>query len=106
MMTIGGSWGTTLLVGSAMLLILSLTFMFLTRSLGSSSLSVRCPMTGHLIAVPHIADESSYVTDAMRGSAYTRVSRSAGDRAVAGSGSCSTRATARAPQRGPRAGGS
>jgi hypothetical protein len=46
MMTIGGSWGTTLLVGSAMLLILGLTFMFLTRSLGSSSLSVRRPMTG------------------------------------------------------------
>jgi hypothetical protein len=70
MMTIGGSWGTTLLVGSAMLLILGLTFMFLTRSLGSSSLSVRCPMTGHMIAVPHIADESSYVTDAMTCSTF------------------------------------
>jgi hypothetical protein len=70
MMTIGGWWGITLLVGSAMLLILGLTFMFLTRSLGTSSVSVRCAMTGRMIAVQHIADESSYVTDVVTCSAF------------------------------------
>jgi hypothetical protein len=73
MMTIDGSWGITLLLGSAMLLTLGLTFMFLTRSLGTSSVSVRCPMTGHMIAVQHIADESSYLTDVVTCSAFPHV---------------------------------
>jgi hypothetical protein len=70
MMTTDGSWEITLLVGSAMLLTLGLTFMFLTRSIGTPSVSVRCPITGHMIAVQHIADEGSYLTDVVTCSAF------------------------------------
>lgn len=70
MMTIDGSWGITLLVGAGMLLTLGLTFLFLTRSLGTPSASVRCPMTGHMTVVQHIADEGSYLTDVVTCSAF------------------------------------
>jgi hypothetical protein len=63
MVTIGGLWGVTLLVGGAMLLFLGLTFLFITRSTGGLSVLGRCPMTGYTTVVQHIPEESSYVTD-------------------------------------------
>ena len=72
MMTIGESWGITLLMGSAMLLILGLTFVYLTRSFGTPSVPVRCPMTGHMAFVQHIADEGSYLTDVVTCGAFPR----------------------------------
>jgi hypothetical protein len=62
MTTLDGSWDT-LLVGAGMMLILGVTFLVLSRSLGTSSVSVRCPITGHMSVVQHVADEGSYVTD-------------------------------------------
>jgi hypothetical protein len=70
MWTVGGSWGITLLLGAAMILIVGLTFALMTRSLGTSSVSVRCPMTGHMIAVQHIAAEGGYLTDMVTCSAF------------------------------------
>jgi hypothetical protein len=70
MIALGGSWGITLLVGAGILLILGLTFLFLTRSLRTPSVSVRCPMTGHMIVVQHITGDSGYLTDVVTCSAF------------------------------------
>jgi hypothetical protein len=70
MVTIGGSWGVTLLVGGAMLLFLGLTFLFITRSARGLSVLVRCPMTGSKTVVQYIPDESGYVTDVVSCGAF------------------------------------
>jgi hypothetical protein len=56
-------WGTTLLAGAALLLVLGVGFVLLTRSHAWPGVPVRCPVHGHLAFVQHIADEESYVTD-------------------------------------------
>jgi hypothetical protein len=70
MVSIGGSWGVTLLVGGAMLLFLGLTFLFITRSPRGLGVLVRCPMTGYATVVQRIPDESSSVTDVVSCSAF------------------------------------
>jgi hypothetical protein len=72
MATIGGSWEITLLVGAGMLLVLGLTFLSLTRSLAAPSASVRCPMTGQMAVVQHIADGGSYFTDMVTCRAFSQ----------------------------------
>jgi hypothetical protein len=57
-------WGTTLVAGAALLLVLGVGFVLLTRSHASPGVPVlRCPVSGHLAFVQHVGDEGSYVTD-------------------------------------------
>jgi hypothetical protein len=68
--TIGESWGGTLLVTGAILLLLGLTFLLITRSTRGLSVLVRCPMTGSTTVVQYIPDESGYVTDTVSCGAF------------------------------------
>jgi hypothetical protein len=70
MLTLGGSWGVTLVVGGGMLLLLGLIFLFITRSARILHVWVRCPRTGHTTVVQHIVDERSYVTDVVSCAAF------------------------------------
>ena len=70
MVTIGGSWEATLLIGGG-LLFLWLILLALTRSAGVVTVSVQCPRTGDTTVLQHITDERSYLTDVVSCAAFS-----------------------------------
>ena len=63
MATIDGSGGVTRRVGEGGLGTLGRISRSLTRALATPSVPVRCPISGHMDVVQHVADEGSYLSD-------------------------------------------
>ena len=70
MLNIDAFWGLTMATGAGLLVLLGLMFWFITRSAEALTVRVRCPMTGTMTVVQHIADENSFVTDVVSCAAF------------------------------------